>query len=114
MKSHRQVESLDLLFAEGREHDLPPKWDGIVVEWAGWRLVWSTLVWHIKPRPCSQCKSTRPQETAYGYRDNIPGVLVAFRCPDCLHDVVVDPHTDEWWDLDDSDYGPEGSTAVDE
>lgn len=32
------------------------------------------------------------------------------RCQTCGLDVVWDSQTDEWWDLDDSDYGPEGST----
>ena len=36
--------------------------------------------------------------------------LVAFRCPSCHHDSVWDRRTDEWWDLDEQDYGDEGST----
>lgn len=35
--------------------------------------------------------------------------LYAYRCQDCRHDVVWDTDTDEWWDLDHTDYGPEGS-----
>ena len=37
--------------------------------------------------------------------------LFAFRCPDCRHDVVHDVDTDQVWDLDLSDYGPEGSRS---
>jgi hypothetical protein len=37
--------------------------------------------------------------------------LYAFRCQDCRHDQVWDTDTDEWWDLDHTDYGTEGSTA---
>lgn len=37
--------------------------------------------------------------------------LHAFRCTDCKHDVVWDRDTDEWWTLDHTDYGDEGSTA---
>lgn len=41
------------------------------------------------------------------------GRLVAFRCPNCSHDVVVEFSRStpvlEVWDLDDSDYGDEGS-----
>lgn len=36
--------------------------------------------------------------------------LRAYRCQDCRHDQVWDTDTDEWWDLDHTDYGPEGST----
>lgn len=36
--------------------------------------------------------------------------LFAFRCPDCGLDSVWDMRTDEWWVLDESDYGPDGST----
>lgn len=35
--------------------------------------------------------------------------LVAYRCPHCKHDRVWDKRTDEWWDLDESDYVPAGS-----
>ena len=35
--------------------------------------------------------------------------LYAFRCPECHEDQVWDMRTDEWWTLDDSDYGPTGS-----
>ncbi|RHA38703.1 hypothetical protein [Cellulomonas rhizosphaerae] len=38
--------------------------------------------------------------------------LFARRCTGCGHDQVHDRRTDEVWDLDDSDYGPEGSTHV--
>ena len=37
--------------------------------------------------------------------------LRAFRCPDCRLDTVWDTDTDEWWTLDDSDYGDDGSVA---
>jgi hypothetical protein len=36
--------------------------------------------------------------------------LFAFRCQDCRHDQVLDLNTRELWDLDHTDYGPEGST----
>lgn len=35
--------------------------------------------------------------------------LVAFRCHHCGHDRVWDQRTDEWWDLDESDYSDDGS-----
>jgi len=48
-----------------------------------------------------------------GQRHKVPSLalfrLHAYRCQDCRHDVVWDHDTDEWWDLDHTDYGPEGS-----
>lgn len=37
--------------------------------------------------------------------------LHASRCVGCGHDQVLDTETNELWDLDDSDYGPDGSVA---
>lgn len=37
--------------------------------------------------------------------------LCVFRCPGCKQDSVWDTTTGEWWDLDHTDYGPEGSNA---
>jgi hypothetical protein len=37
--------------------------------------------------------------------------LHAQRCQDCGHDTVYDFRTGEVWDLDESDYGPDGSVA---
>ena len=39
--------------------------------------------------------------------------LVAYRCPHCKHDRVWDKRTDQWWDLDESDYSSEGSYGPD-
>lgn len=36
-------------------------------------------------------------------------LLTAYRCPNCQLDTVWDKRTDEWWVLDESDYGPAGS-----
>lgn len=36
-------------------------------------------------------------------------VLHASRCGGCGLDTVWDMRTDEWWELDESDYGPDGS-----
>lgn len=88
---------------------------------------------------CSACASPHPPATNRGYvatsplvtpamlrrneeqraalplreRHHVPSLalfrLHAFRCQDCRHDVVWDTDTDEWWDLDHTDYGPEGS-----
>lgn len=54
-------------------------------------------------------KYTVPHEVeAWAVRD-----LIASRCRHCLADVVTDLRTDETWDLEDSDYTAEGSTATD-
>lgn len=37
--------------------------------------------------------------------------LHAFRCPSCKMDTIWDIDTDEWWNLDESDYGDDGSVA---
>lgn len=117
------------LFAATREHDLPPKWDGCPVEWGPWREAPPVL---ICPPPkghgtCPECGSTATRMTATGlrhiaYGDNVVRVgtgrlqpremtasLSAVRCPDCMHDIVVDLWTDSVWDLDPTDYEDEGS-----
>lgn len=35
--------------------------------------------------------------------------LIAWRCRDCMHDVVWELETGQQWDLGPEDYGPEGS-----
>jgi hypothetical protein len=35
--------------------------------------------------------------------------LHAWRCPNCGLDTIWDDDTDEWWNLDESDYGDDGS-----
>lgn len=119
------------LFAHAREHDLPPKWDGHPVEWEGWRHLDSPI---ICPPPkdlgtCARCGSLTPLLHNVGmrriaYDDNVIRVgvarqlpretkaaLTALRCPDCLHDTVVDLWLGEVWDLDPTDYGDQGSNA---
>lgn len=39
--------------------------------------------------------------------------IYAARCRHCGHDQVTDLRTDEVWDLDESDYAPEGSYPAD-
>lgn len=87
---------------------------------------------------CSACGSIRPALTAVALRSPIAGDvepgeylrrhrtgrpvyaqepmpayrdLHVARCRDCGHDSVVDLRSGEVWDLDPSDYGPEGSVA---
>lgn len=117
------------LFTHAREHDLPPRWDGYPVEWTEWSDAPNVFVcsppkgWGV----CAECGSTSRRLRSSGTRvipfdDNVIRIakgmlhpretraaLTAYRCPDCLHDVVVDLWTDQVWDLDVTDYGDDGS-----
>ena len=122
-----------------REHDLPPFWDGLAVVWGQWTT--DLPVVFVCPPPkrpatCHGCGSTAEQHQAKGRvaraafitHDRIheydakhdplgrgkPVALVrlfVWRCPGCLLDVVWDIDTDEWFDLDHTDYGPDGSRS---
>lgn len=134
------------LLTLAREHDLPPRWDGRAVWWAGWELQIDAFVCgRGVPRVsvCEACGSQAKPSTNRGHvarsaitslerwverceawrrlpmgsRHMLPkqpaGVieLFAFRCPDCRTDVVWDEQRDEWWTLDHTDYGDDGSVA---
>jgi hypothetical protein len=128
-----------------REHDLPPKWDGRVIEWGAWAENGPIFICDRTKRKgglyvptCAACGSTRPKLQSVGLRhpapeDTEPGEylrthrngtpvyaqepmpayreLHAERCQDCGHDTVYDMRSNESWDLDDTDYGHEGSVA---
>lgn len=118
-----------------RAHDLPPRWDGMVVEWSGWK---STDDMFICPRPrsrsgqdcCHFCGSKKPPtinlgrvwtdptnsppEISRGRLDkgrHLVANISAFRCPDCRRDHVLDSGGNAW-DLDETDYTDEGSWEV--
>lgn len=112
------------LLVQLREHDLPPKWDGRPVTWRGWRDLPTDGVFicfrgkEPEPDHCKACGSVATSRVnrgttamRLGGKDRIIDVLSAYRCPDCHHDVVNVEDTGEWWDLDHTDYGPEGSAA---
>lgn len=115
-----------------RTHDLPPRWDGLPIDWGDW----APTSWvQICPPPttgrgCVRCASTAPPLAAHGrlYTDPVTappaiamgrrhrgrhliGVLTALRCPNCAHDVIVDPKGRSW-DLDPTDYGDDGSFDI--
>jgi len=104
-----------------RAHDLPPAWDGLPVEWRGWGATPTTLGYHLPldAIACRRCGSLDEQLHNVGVVDLGPSDdaedsgryirLLAFRCPDCRHDQVLDQDDDELWDLDESDYGDDGS-----
>lgn len=121
----------------GRKHDLPPFWDGLAVVWEPWEPM---PLLHMcgkgkKMDACKGCDSTDPRRMAAGLLAVSPDVahdvirarprlgrkpvafylLAAFRCPECLHDVVHDLRDDQVWDLEPIDYCDSGSVdpAVD-
>lgn len=111
------------LLVLAREFDLPPKWNGIDLEWRGWRELPDVNVFvcfrrgkEPPPDHCSKCGSVERSHVnrgtgtvRLGGKDRTAVELTVFRCPDCEHDAVCDETTGEWWDLDHTDYGPEGS-----
>lgn len=117
---------------EGRRHDLPPRWDGAPIVWEPWVVGELFLCGdHMQYRRCAQCGSKQTPAVVHGMR-HIPlppdvtpigqarlqpremrAALLLQRCRDCLHDTVWDCWTNEWWDLDDSDYSDEGSFSTD-
>lgn len=106
-----------------RTHDLPPAWDGLRVEWRGWIAAATTLSYHLplEETACRRCGSLDEQMLNVGVVDHGPRGdtdpgeprrqvrLFAFRCPDCRHDQVLDQDDDQLWDLDETDYGDDGS-----
>lgn len=116
--------------------ELPASWDGLEVAWRGWSSYHVFVCPPPKPKDaaCQRCGSlAQPSHNSgvvhppaadasfetlaalyqAGTLADTPTPLVwlhAFRCPDCQLDTVWDQRTDEWWVLDASDYGPQGST----
>lgn len=100
---------------------LPAVWDGRDVEWRAWEPQPPVFACPPQPRePCERCRSTTTPLMNHGivHPAPTPGTvnlrpslrtLTAFRCPDCHLDTVWDRDTDDWWTLDETDYGPAGS-----
>jgi hypothetical protein len=103
--------------------DLPVSWDGVPIEWSPWSGPLVNLCakgWRAKDRTASCCGTLVQPTTSIGVEVDPPtpaGIvrrryrLMAFRCS-CGHDEVHDIATDEWWDLDETDYGPGGSEVT--
>lgn len=121
-----QQASLDLW---PREHDLPPRWDGLPVQWGDWSDTAGMFICPPPRRPerCAHCGTTAAAlintgriftdeasaPTAIGRARlnggrHLVGLISAFRCPCCERDRVLDP-TGQEWDLDDTDYTDDGS-----
>lgn len=115
-----------------REHDLPPRWDGLSVEWGDWEDTGRMFICPPpkKPARCGKCGSTRARLICTGrvWTDSstavraigrarlqggrhLVGLMSAFRCPDCEHDTAIDCNG-KGWDLDETDYSDEGSFDV--
>jgi hypothetical protein len=126
-----------------RIRPLPPKWDGVPVEWTAWRLDRTTIAYHAPADQlvCGKCGTVDESMHAMGKRLPPEGEMVrstetrklksgrtyerevwvpawpvydlfASRCRHCGHDAVTDQRTGDAWDLDESDYGPDGSNEV--
>lgn len=102
-------------------HPLPVSWDGAPVKWSRWRN--SNRITICPPPKDSRCScgSATAPFVATGLRAPATGRerfarrhairdLHAFRCPGCGEVTVWDSTSDEWWTLDNTDYGPNGST----
>ena len=112
-----------------RQHDLPPRWDGLPVEWGSWSDTADIIICPPPPRrpKCVRCGSHQDPHMNLGRVWTEPGMvrairraqlsngrhlvahLAAFRCPDCEHDHVIDLVNDQAWDLDTTDYTDDGS-----
>lgn len=130
-----------------REHDLPPRWDGLAVLWRGWEYDRSHEVFICPPPPPRVCEGCGEPVLHRGFSaQSVNRGLVAvstvlshddlryeeqnrqrlgalagkrkpralwrlhvWRCQLCKLDTVWDTDADEWFTLDDSDYGPDGS-----
>lgn len=98
---------------------LPVAWDGVPIEWLPWTAHLDVRICPPpKPHadPCPSCRLDRPRIHARGVRVGNEGIrplflppMYAYRCTHCGHDQI---HVDsETWDLDPTDYGPDGSWA---
>lgn len=100
---------------------LPVAWDGVPVKWGPWEPAPHIFICPPpEPTPCPGCGIITTRSTSRGrrvYTGNVralfknPGVLIAHRCTRCGHDSVLDERG-LLWDLDFTDYGPDGSWSV--
>lgn len=118
------------------EYDLPPMWDDRAAVWDDWtREPWTSASFHIPigAFACRRCGVVDQKWSAKGVVAVLPSIthsqiraaqaarkvgkyalvrLYATRCH-CGHDTVLDFETNDLWDLDPDDYGPQGSLHPD-
>lgn len=109
----------------------PVAWDGHTIRWGRPDSPLVELVLsHPVPEPCGRCGRTRHLVAGGSYTDgerefwrDDAGQLhshvayhriTLFRCWQCGHDEVLEHDSRTMWDLDDTDYGPEGSWPTQE
>lgn len=107
--------------APTRRHDLPPLWDGRVVQWSDWTdFPLGSLVFHVPSDhwACTGCGWIRESElrnVGTLMPDSIADTawpvvrLLVRRCPGCHLDQVTDIISGDVWDLDATDYTAAGS-----
>lgn len=91
---------------------LPTSWDGDPTKWGPWQRPARTSLEYTTPWACPQCAIPTGAWTARGYTKTTTGARSRFyatRCGWCGYTDVYEYATDELWELDATDYGPEGS-----
>ena len=102
---------------EVQTRPLPVAWDGKPVTWGDWENHQTTFTLHAPPEEwaCHRCGGMHGHDTARGVIQDAsltPRKLWAMRCRTCGHDTITEwDHKHQWrtWDLDETDYGPDGS-----
>lgn len=69
--------NLRVLVSPRRKFDLPPKWDGLIVDWGHWSETRTTLALHMKPEDlaCRECGSVDESMVCHGRRRPEPGTV---------------------------------------
>ncbi|CAB0542574.1 hypothetical protein CIP107521_00691 [Corynebacterium diphtheriae] len=107
------VRTLDLL------HRVPERWDGHTIDWGEWTQA-PFICGPASLRACENCGCTNPGIMCSGWveQSNHAGNVVILRtaqkkrlilrrCTGCAKTSVWDGQ--QFWDLDEEDYGPKGS-----
>lgn len=91
---------------------LPVAWDGQGVSWDEWAEIATFICARTlkKSRTACECCEADPKVSLviHGHVGAEKVLLTLLRCPNCGADTVVDWNNNAW-DLDESDYGPDGS-----
>lgn len=91
---------------------LPVAWDGHPISWGSWTALAAFLCARTTKRSqtaCPRCGDDSKTSLAIqGLVEALEDTLSLLRCPNCAADTVVDENQNVW-ELDETDYGPEGS-----